>query len=46
MIGEYGHIIINCSFEDLKSTGEFPGGIGILDPNQKFNITNSYFRNI
>jgi hypothetical protein len=44
--GQNGHTIVNCSFEYTKSTGEFPGGIGIFDSNLKYNITNCYFRNI
>jgi hypothetical protein len=44
--GQNGHITVNCTFLDMKSTGEFPGGIGILDHNSKYNITNCYFRNI
>jgi hypothetical protein len=41
-----GHICINCSFENLKSTGECPGSIGIFDANTKYNITNCFFFNI
>jgi hypothetical protein len=30
----------------MKSTGEYPGSIGNYDANQKFNITNCFFKNI
>jgi hypothetical protein len=45
-IGSNGHTTVNCSFEDMKSTGEFAASIGIFDPNAKYNITNCFFRNI
>jgi hypothetical protein len=46
LIGQNGHTIVNCSFEDMKSTGEWPAAISIFDSNQKYNIMNCYFRNI
>jgi hypothetical protein len=29
----------------MKTTGEFPAGIGIFDANSKYNITNCFFKN-
>jgi hypothetical protein len=41
-----GHKIVNCSFEDIIGTFGVPGSIGVWDSNQKFNVTNCFFRNI
>jgi hypothetical protein len=44
--GQNGHTIVNCSFENIKSTDEWPGAISIYDANAKYNITDCFFRNI
>jgi hypothetical protein len=43
-----GHKIINSSFENMRSTGEYPAAIGIYfyGSNQKCNVTDCFFRNI
>ncbi|MDR2831044.1 MAG: hypothetical protein LBB45_08460 [Methanobrevibacter sp.] len=41
-----GHKISNCSFENLRGTGEFPATIGVYDNNAKYNVTECFFRNI
>jgi hypothetical protein len=45
-ISENGHKVVNCSFEKMKSIGEYPISIGVFDPYSKYNITNCFFRNL
>jgi hypothetical protein len=41
-----GHKIVNCSFENMRGTGEFQAPIGVWDVNAKYNVTKCFFRNI
>jgi hypothetical protein len=40
------HKIVNCSFENIRTSSDRAAAIIVYDVNQKFNITNCFFRNI
>jgi hypothetical protein len=38
--------VVNCSFEDMQSTGNWPAAIGVYDFTTRYNVTHCFFRNL